>query len=118
MSHVQIVPLCPSKVPMRRPSSDRHRLADRSFAQLMRRSPSRLNLRQGEQRLRPMKHCRASSLRWPPLRLMQGPGGRGYQPWCVAKLAMHMHGVLHALDLCQWPLMAFEQVWPHRGGGV
>ena len=45
MSHVQIVPLCPSKVPMRRPSSERHRLADRSFAQLMRRSPSRLNLR-------------------------------------------------------------------------
>jgi len=51
MSHVQMVPLCPSKVPMRRPSSDRHRLADRSFAQLMRRSPSRLNLRQGRQSL-------------------------------------------------------------------
>ena len=44
MSHVQMVPLCPSKVPIRRPSSDRHKLADKSFAQLMRRSPSRLNL--------------------------------------------------------------------------
>ena len=26
-------------------------------------------------------------------------------------------GVEFALDLCQWPFMAFEQVWPHRGGG-
>ena len=45
MSQVQTVPLWPLYVPSREPSSERHKLGVRSFAQLTKRSPSLLNLR-------------------------------------------------------------------------
>ena len=47
--------------------------------------------------------------------------GGGVSQGVLQLATRYMHGVLrteHALDLCQWPLMAFEQVWPHRGGGL
>ena len=119
MSHVQIVPLCPSKVPIRRPSSDRQRLADRSFAQLMRRSPSRLNLTAkalclaaGAAGRHALSQCREVVHACLDASGVSADARHEQQYVCTGVM-----GVERALDLCQWPLMAFEQVGPHRGGG-
>ena len=109
MSHVQMVPLCPSKVPIRRPSSDRHRLADRSFAQLMRRSPSRLNLHTKGVPL----DCDSTQdiLGKSLLRRSPNTGLVGVGPVSASCMRMQMQrlqATACALDLCQRPLMAFK----------
>ena len=117
MSHVQIVPLCPSKVPMRRPSSDRHRLADRSFAQLMRRSPSRLNLhskRRGSEQCAArliagrrftsshQRACHAWTLEW---------GTRGWQPMrMIAARSAVCCAHLTCVSGRSWPLSKYGRI--------